>query len=423
MIHHLTKHFSLLSETKQRILKNTLWLSVAEIGARVARGGLAIVAARMLGAEGLGVFSYAIALGGLMTFFEDAGIGTFVTRHFAKNTEHRATVLGTALALKILLSSIALLFFVSVGPIVSTLPEAGIIIPIVAILLMADSLRGFFFSITRAEQQMHIESRIQLITNTLIVILGIGFMMINPTALSLVLGYALGSSIGCGLAYIAVRHHIPHLQKHFSKTRFKEIFFAAWPFTILAVSNVLIFNTDTLFLGYYGNTTDVGLYGAASRLVQLFYILPALFAVSSFPTLVKRADDWTEFWSALRKSLLLMISLAIALIIILTTTASFIVPLLFGISFLSAVPILMILSLTYIPIFIGSMLNNAVIAMDLQKKFVIANIAGIIINMTLDIILIPTMGGIGAAIASVAGLSVITLVTIYKLYRTKKTLA
>lgn len=419
MIHRIHRALADIGTTKATVLKNTAWLTAAEIGSRVARGGLSIVAARMLGATGMGIFAYALALGGFLTFFEDAGIGTFVTRSFARNELHKEHVFGTALVLKALLGLLAFGVFVSVGPIVSTIPAASTIIPIVAILLLSDGLRSFFFSITRAEQRMHVDSTVQIITNVLIVGLAVGLMMVSPTPLSLALGYTIGSVIGTIIMFLVVKKYLPNLIQNFSKKLFREIFMAAWPFTVLAISNVLIFNTDTLFLGHYSSVAEVGYYGAASRLIQLFYILPVLFATSTFPVLVQKIAAGEPTGKVLRKIVWLMLAASSGLTVIMVAGAKWLVPFLFGASFSASIPMVVILSLTYIPVFIGSTLNNVVMAYDRQKQFVIANIFGIVANIALDFILVPRYGGIGAAIASVVGLSVITVVTAVKLSRIK----
>ena len=413
LIHSLT---GTITSTKKTIFRNTVWLTGAEIGSRILRGVLSIVAARLLGAEGLGIFSYAIALGGLITFFEEAGIGTYVTRSFAREDTNRSSVFGTALILKIITGVIALLLFVGVGPIVSSMPQSNGIIPVVALLLFCDQLRGFFFAITRAQERMHIDAGIQIGTNVLIAGLGIAALAINPTPLFLTLGYTTGSLLGTIAAIVMVWNYIPRpLLKSFSYPILKDILRAAWPFVTLAVSNVLIFNTDSLFLGYYRTPTDVGLYGAASRLVMMFYVLASLFTVATFPALVHKIKEGLPIRSAIAKSLALMMLVAVPLIAVMTIGAPLVMKLLFGGSFIAAAPILAILSLTYIPVFVRVVLNNAILAKDIQSQFVVANLIGVAVNIGLDYLLIPHHSGVGAAVASVAGLTVISIITAIQL--------
>jgi len=59
---------------RQMVAKNTAWLAIGEMVSRLIRAGLIIYAARVLGTEGYGVFSYALSLAALFTIFSDIGL-------------------------------------------------------------------------------------------------------------------------------------------------------------------------------------------------------------------------------------------------------------------------------------------------------------------------------------------------------------
>jgi len=415
MFTHLKQLIRRRSTTEHTVIKNTGWLFMGEVGSRIARGVLAIIAARMLGVSGLGEWSYAMALGGFLSFFEDAGIGLFVTREFAKNSVHKESIFSTSLVLKLLLIGFAITLFLGIGPVISNIPGATKILPIVALVMIFDSLRAFFFSISRAEEKMYIESRTQLLTSFLVVFFGVLFLVISPTSFSLALGYAIGGGIGCLTIFLSVKKYIPNLRTSFSKKLFVHIFKSAWPFTILAISNVVMFSTDTLLLGHFSTVKEVGWYSAASRIIQTFYILPVLFSTVTFPVLVKKATGSEGITFALRKSLIIMASVMIPLITVMTLESHLIIRILFGTDYAPAALPLAILAWSYIPIFIGTVLNNAVFALNKQKKFVIANIVGVVMNAGLNLLLIPYFHATGAAISTVASLSVVTLITIIQM--------
>ncbi len=402
------------SDTQHLVMKNTTWLFVGEIGTRIMRGILGIIVARMLGASGYGTFAYAMALGGFITFFDEAGISMFVTRELSKDSGKKESVFSSALVLKMVLLAVSIGLFLTIGPAVSSIPGARILIPAMALVLIFDSLRGFFFSISRSEQRMHVESQNQIVTNILMV--GTSFVLVGlfRTPLALTWGYAIGDGVGCLLMVLSIRKYLFGVRKHFSRDLFVHIFKAAWPFTVIALSSVIIFNTDTLFLGYFATAKEVGWYIAASRLIQALYILPSLFATATFPVIVKKIPIFQDFTSAVRKTLVAVILVMIPLIIAIVFGRHLIINVLYGKSYGPAAVILAILSLSYLPIFINTILNNAVFAVDKQRAFIIANVVGMLANVVLNLVLIPRFHAVGAAISIVLSMCVITIITSFR---------
>ena len=74
---------------KQTVAKNTVWLSISNFGGRLFKAAIIIYAARMLGAAGYGVFSYAVTLAGFFTLFVDPGINSVLIREGAKGNAGR----------------------------------------------------------------------------------------------------------------------------------------------------------------------------------------------------------------------------------------------------------------------------------------------------------------------------------------------
>ena len=71
---------------KQTVAKNTVWLSISNFGGRIIKATIIIYGARVLGAAGYGVFSYAVTLAGFFTLFVDPGINAVLVREGAKAT-------------------------------------------------------------------------------------------------------------------------------------------------------------------------------------------------------------------------------------------------------------------------------------------------------------------------------------------------
>ncbi|MDI6734266.1 MAG: oligosaccharide flippase family protein, partial [Patescibacteria group bacterium] len=80
---------------KQTVIKNSFWLAFGNIAGRLIRAVLIIYAARILGTEGYGIFSYALGLAAFFTIFSDIGLSSLLTRESIKKPEKIAEYFST----------------------------------------------------------------------------------------------------------------------------------------------------------------------------------------------------------------------------------------------------------------------------------------------------------------------------------------
>ncbi|MBI2035392.1 MAG: oligosaccharide flippase family protein [Candidatus Liptonbacteria bacterium] len=100
---------------KQTVAKNVFWLSVSEIASRIFRGVIIIYAARVLGAAGYGVFSYALGLAGFFTIFLDVGLTAILTREAAQKPSQKSEYFATIFWMKTvpLMLTVAVVIFIA----------------------------------------------------------------------------------------------------------------------------------------------------------------------------------------------------------------------------------------------------------------------------------------------------------------------
>ena len=95
------KNFFLQNQgIRQTIVKNFIWLSTGTTISRVIRSLMIIYAARVLGTEHYGVFSYALGLTAIFNIFSDIGLTGILTRELVKRTEKKE-YLATSLGIKL----------------------------------------------------------------------------------------------------------------------------------------------------------------------------------------------------------------------------------------------------------------------------------------------------------------------------------
>lgn len=178
------------------------------------------------------------------------------------------------------------------------------------------------------------------------------------------------------------------------------------PVLILGVTVIFatIYNKiDITMLGILKNDAEVGLYTNAHKCIELITVLCASITGVYLPTLSKSyTNDKKEFNSILEKGFDIVCFLAIPAACGIFIVAPEVMRILFGTRFINGyttircfVPIIIIRSL-------GDLFcYQTLIAIGKEDKRVFANIITTIINITLNIILIPKLGRNGAAIASV----------------------
>jgi len=284
------------SSARQTVAKNTFWLTVGNILGRLLRAGIVIYAARILGAEDWGIFSYAIGLVAFLTLFTDMGVSGILTREMAKNQDpdHRSRILSTSFFIIAILLVVGILVVVFAAPYFTKIQGVESVLLIVATVLIFDTLRDFGFSVIRAHEKMQQEAGIFILTNFSIVALGLIFLEISPTVKAFTISYSIGTGIGTVATFIVLRDYFRKVFSSFTKKLIKPILTAAWPFAMSTMLGGLLINTDILIIGIFMPAADVGFYSAAQRPILLLYLIPAMMAISIFPMLSRLATDKSD---------------------------------------------------------------------------------------------------------------------------------
>ncbi len=389
--------------TRQTVAKNTFWAGMSQFGGRLLRAVVIIYGARVLGAGEYGAFSYALSLAAFLSLFIDIGISPILIRETAKTVDahRRAQILSTSFFIKIALLLFCVALVLSLAPIIAKDNSVKILIPIIIFIMAFDMFREFGFSLIRALEKMEWETGLYLLTNAGIVIFGFIFLYFSQTARSFAYSYALGDAVGVVATAYALRSHFKNILANFSAKLVGFIFSSAWPFAISAALGVLLTNTDILIIGWLKTTTDVGLYSATLRIVQILYLLPAIITISILPALSRFVErDSGKFRIALERILSLSYLASIPMALGGVILSEKIINLVFGAGYLGAAPSYQILMLTLLVDYPAVILSNAVFAYNRQRNLIWFAAIGGFFNVLFDLILIPRFGIVGSAWAT-----------------------
>ena len=202
----------------------------------------------------------------------------------------------------------------------------------------------------------------------------------------------------------------------------KEILYFSLPLLFAGIAGLVMGWTDTLMLGYFSSSTDVGVYNAALPTAQLIRSIPAAFAVIFFPVVSElyarnKIEDLRRTYSAVTKWMLALIFPAFLL------TALFpeqILKILFGTEYIAGATALSIIVFGYM---VGAAVGPTGAILQTYKRtktVMVANYMGAAMNFLLNFLLIPIYGVNGAAIATGFSLAFVYILTFFFAHKAAK---
>ncbi len=387
---------------KQTVAKNSFWLAVSNFGGRAIKAVVIVYAARVLGTAGYGVFSYAITLATFLTIFIDPGVNSILMRDASKvNEAEQRRTFSTMWLLKIALIAIGASVIIFIAPSFSTLPGAKLLLPIVACILALDATRDFFTAFLRSQERMEWDAGIYLAANVGILVFGYLFLQIQTSPSAFTWGYVAGDVLGVMVASIVIRKYFRNFLASIDLKRILPILGEAWPFAVTGALAMLLTSADILIMSWMRTASDVGIYSAAIRIVQILYLVPMVFQFSTLPLLGRLAHaDPPRFRAALERVIKLILLTATPLALGGVILGTQIMTFLFGGPYAAGGLAFKLLMVGLLFDFPTAVISSAIFAYNHQRSLIVTSAIGGLVNVGLDLLLIPRFGITGSAVAT-----------------------
>ncbi len=199
----------------------------------------------------------------------------------------------------------------------------------------------------------------------------------------------------------------------------KDIIKQSWPIAITIFFNLIYLRTDTIILSLIKSSEDVGIYGAAYRVIDVLVTIPFMFAGIILPVLTR---SWAEknidfFKNVLQKSFDTMLIMAIPILAGTYFIAGGIINIIAGPEFFESALALKILMLASTFIFLGTMFSHAIIAIERQKEIIKAYVFVALTSLVAYFIVIPKFSYLGAAWVTVYSEIAIGFASFFLVYK------
>lgn len=386
----------------KKIVSNVGWLTGERLIGMALQFAVGLYVVRYLGTESFGKLSYASGAIGLFFAPAKLGLDAIVVRNLVKDPDIEDSIVGTAFALKLVSScltviAIAILIFqLTPDPQIRWLT---IILGSSFLVSPWEVIDFWFQSQVRSKAIALVKTGQRLIDyggKLLLILLGASLL---PFALTFSLGVGF---YGLGCNWVYKRESVKPVSWRFDWKLAQTMLSDALPLVFSGVAIAIYLNIDRVMLGNLVDTTEVGIYGAASRLSEVWYFLPTTICGSVFPAIVQaKQSNEQEYQQKIQQLYDLMAWLAWLIVIPLTCLATPLIKLILGTAYLPAGQILALHIWACPFVFLGVARSKWLMSENLTIFHLAMTVLGAISNVGLNLYLIPIYGGLGAAIATV----------------------
>lgn len=358
---------------------------------------------RYLGPEQYGVYSYALSFVGLFAALSTLGLDNIVVRNLSREGSSEGEILGTAFTLRVVA---ALLTMGVVAATVFSVADRWVVqlaVLVVAgqlVFKAADVFNFWFQAEIKSKYPVWVRSGVTLLfAGSQVAFILAGFSVL--AFVSLVVGQAALQVLGTFLMYRLVRG-AERPAWTFSSSVARQMTQDAWPLIFAGLSVSVYMKIDQVMLGEMVDEAAVGIYATAVKVSELWYFIPAAIAGSVFPKIVSTKENASQTVYDERMQtlydLVALISYSIVVPVLLSATP--LIELLFGVEYAAAAPILQVHIWAFLFVSLGVARGKWLVTENFTRFAMFATLLGAIANVGLNVILIPTHAGLGAAWAT-----------------------
>lgn len=384
---------------RNRTVKNAGWI----IGGRLANKALAflvsILTARYLGPSNNGLIGYVTAY---VTFFAsicNLGINSVIIKDFVDNPEEEGAAIGTTLVLRAVSSALSAVMITGIVWLMDRDPLTVLVAALSAVGLLFqvfDTLKKWF--------QAKLQSKYVAIGTLIAYVAVSAYRLVLLATGKSVSWFAMATSVD----YLAVaifllwayrRKGGPRLS--FSMKKAKQLLKASSSYIIAGVMVSVYASTDKLMLKQMLDEASVGYYVTAVSLSTTWTFLLEAVVDSMYPSVIQSYNqDKALFEQRNRQLYAIVLYCALFVSLVISLLARPLISVLYGAAYLPTVGPLRIICWYTAFSYLGVARNAWMVCENKQKYLKYLYIASAVLNVALNLLLIPYWGPTGAAVAS-----------------------
>ena len=390
-------------DTVKRIGRNIFFQGISEVVTRAVQIFILIYIARFFREVEFGKFNFAIAFAAISLIFIDLGMQPLLVKEISRKKELASKYISHALIIKSALSVAGYFAVVLIMNAMNYQKDVRLIVYVMIVSTIFKSLSDILGTVFLAYEQMHWDAVLKIL-KAVILLVSVSFALyFSLPIIYVAVAYAVTDIVvfaaSVGIIFTKLINFAARLQKDLVKYLTIE----SLPYALTVLFYSIYFYIDSVMLSKMRGLAEVGIYSAAYNITIALVSIPHIYVQSIFPTLSRFfVKSKSSIEVTYNKSLKYLSILAIPITTILFFLSDNIVHFLYGQGFHNSSMVLKIIAITIFFRFVTFVNGIVIISIDKQKQRLYYQGITALINIVLNLILIPLYGYVGAAIATVA---------------------
>lgn len=383
-----------------RVVKNASWIIVCRVIQSVLSFIISMMTARYLGPSNFGVINYAASLVAFVTPIMKLGLDSVLVKEFVDSPDKEGEIIGTALLMNVASSVLCMGGVVAFCAIVNGDETVTLIVcALYSLVLMAQSLEMIIYWF-QAKLLSKYSSIVSLIAYVVVSMYKI-FLLVTEKS---VYWFAVSNTLDfllIGIILHLLFRKLSNKKLSFSFVRAKKMFGYSKYYILSGLMVTVFSQTDRVMLKLMVDDAAVGYYSAAVSCAGITSFVFSAVIESMRPIILEwKNKNYLMYELYIIRLYTIIIYGSLIQSVFVTVFARQIVNLIYGISYMPAVPGLQIIVWFTTFSYYGGAKDIWILAEGKQKYLVTLNFAGALVNVALNFCMIPIWGISGAALAS-----------------------
>lgn len=398
--------------SKSSIKKNLMYQMIYELLVLILPFVTSPYIARVVGAEGLGIYSYSYTIANYFVIFSMLGLKNYGNRIIAQtrdDSQKLNTVFSEVLSLHIFVSVFCCIMYAVYILFIAADKQYAAIQSLFVLSGLFD-ISWFYFGIEKFKLTVTRNTIIKIINVICIFV----FVKDSDDLWKYCIIMALGMLISQLTLWIPLKKYV-----RIVKPNFKQTFVHLKPMLILFIPVLAISlykYMDKIMIGVISSKTQLGLYENAEKVTTIPLTIIGSFGTVMLPKMSNLAakSDIDSSLRYMKISMKYVMCLAFALAFGLAAVGQVFAPLFWGKEFEASGILIMGLSIT-IPFvsFANVIRTQYLIPQSKDKDYLVSVIAGAVVNLIINYLFIPDFGAIGATIGTIAAEALVCIIQSY----------